>query len=55
MHSFENNLQYALSMDQADSLKDQRAKFHFPKFENKNCIYFCGNSLGLQPFASYDG
>ena len=50
MHSFENNLQYALSMDQADSLKDQRAKFHFPKFENKNCIYFCGNSLGLQPF-----
>ena len=37
-------------MDQNDPLKSYRKKFYYPKNgNNKNIIYFCGNSLGLQP------
>ncbi len=32
-----------------DSLKPFREKFYFPQHEGKDVIYFCGNSLGLQP------
>ena len=46
---FENNLSFAKSLDKQDELKLYREKFFFPQHENKNVIYFTGNSLGLQP------
>lgn len=46
---FENNLSFAKSLDNHDELKLYREKFFFPQHENKNVIYFTGNSLGLQP------
>ena len=43
MH-YENSEIFALEADQLDPLKEYSSKFHKPKG-----IYFCGNSLGLQP------
>ena len=41
---------FALSLDINDGLSKYRNQFHIPLQENgKECIYFCGNSLGLQP------
>ncbi len=41
---------FATEMDKADSLAKLRDQFHIPKGpDGKECIYFCGNSLGLQP------
>ncbi|TDW95772.1 kynureninase [Dinghuibacter silviterrae] len=45
----DDTLDYALSQDRADELKDFRAQFHFPLAGNTPALYFCGNSLGLQP------
>jgi len=39
----------ALKLDQSDELAQFRNQFHFPQVDGKNCIYLCGNSLGLQP------
>ncbi|KAF7241745.1 Kynureninase [Varanus komodoensis] len=51
----------ALHLDEEDELKHLRECFHIPKMkdlpptdpvlvnENEDCIYFAGNSLGLQP------
>lgn len=39
----------ALALDQSDELAQFRNQFHFPQIDGKNCIYLCGNSLGLQP------
>ncbi|MTI40314.1 kynureninase [Fulvivirga lutimaris] len=47
--TFENSLQFAQSLDEKDPLKTYRDKFHIPKINRKDCIYFTGNSLGLQP------
>lgn len=47
--NFENNLAFAKGQDAADILKDFRKEFLFPKQNNKDFIYLCGNSLGLQP------
>jgi kynureninase len=47
--SFQNTLQYAQQLDQADALKDFRNLFHIPVHNGKLQIYMCGNSLGLQP------
>jgi kynureninase len=50
MHaSFENSLDFAKKMDQNDPLRNYRDSFHIPKHNNQDCIYFTGNSLGLQP------
>jgi kynureninase len=46
---FENTLAFAQAMDSADQLHSFRARFHIPQHENQDCIYFTGNSLGLQP------
>lgn len=43
-----NNLEYARQLDDGDPLKDFRCKFFIPQHEGKDCIYFTGNSLGLQ-------
>ena len=48
---------FAEILDKQDELKDLRKEFHFPKTPNtavlrkgtQQCIYLCGNSLGLQP------
>lgn len=45
---YQNTLEFALFCDQIDSLNHFRDLFHIPKFNNKDVIYMCGNSLGLQ-------
>jgi len=47
--AFEASLTYAQSQDQVDALYPFRERFLFPQFEGRPAIYFCGNSLGLQP------
>ncbi|MEM9829579.1 MAG: kynureninase [Bacteroidota bacterium] len=45
----------AQSLDQSDPLQSFRNQFHIPTDEQGNeKIYFCGNSLGLQPKAATD-
>jgi len=46
---FENSIQFARKLDQADPLKKFRSQFLIPKVNGKPSIYFTGNSLGLQP------
>jgi len=46
---FQNDSLTAKLLDQQDPLKEFREQFHIPKRNNKEVIYFCGNSLGLQP------
>tara|TARA_B100000809_G_scaffold169978_1_gene167338 strand:+ start:3895 stop:5136 length:1242 start_codon:yes stop_codon:yes gene_type:complete len=47
---YENTRSFADLEDQRDPLRSYRDKFHYPKNEKgENVIYFCGNSLGLQP------
>lgn len=47
--SFSFTKEYALELDKADALRSFRKKFLFPQHNGKDVIYFCGNSLGLQP------
>lgn len=54
MSTYENTLQYARAMDQTDPLKEFRGKFHIPQRDGKKIVYFCGNSLGLQPLGVKD-
>jgi len=46
---FENNIDFARRLDAQDTLKDFRHQFYIPSVNNKESIYLCGNSLGLQP------
>ena len=46
---FEGNKAFALEMDSKDELRNFRDQYYIPKKEGKDAIYFCGNSLGLQP------
>jgi kynureninase len=47
--NYQFNKEYAHLMDEKDPLKGYRSKFFFPKVGGREAIYFCGNSLGLQP------
>lgn len=47
--NFENTLEFSRNMDEKDLLKKFRDRFYFPQHNGKNAVYFCGNSLGLQP------
>ncbi len=47
--AFINSLEFARNMSTNDPLSGFRNRFHFPKHEGKPVLYFCGNSLGLQP------
>ncbi|MBQ48113.1 MAG: kynureninase [Zetaproteobacteria bacterium] len=47
--NFENTIAFAKSLDQSDTLASFQNQFHFPAHAGKKAIYFCGNSLGLQP------
>ncbi|HZE85908.1 MAG TPA: kynureninase [Puia sp.] len=42
-------LEFAQQKDREDPLHALRAEFHFPRHQEQDAIYFCGNSLGLQP------
>lgn len=46
---FANTITFARELDKKDPLKKFRKQFHFPFHNGKKAIYFCGNSLGLQP------
>lgn len=46
------NIQTAKNLDLQDSLKDFRQLFHIPLHQGQEVIYFCGNSLGLQPITA---
>ncbi len=49
---FQNTLSFARQQDAADPLKSFRQRFLFPKHNGNDVIYFCGNSLGLQPITT---
>lgn len=49
MTNFEPTLEFARSLDDVDILFSFRERFHFPQHDDKDAVYFCGNSLGLQP------
>jgi kynureninase len=51
---FQNNLGFAKDLDAIDPLKDFRSKFYIPIINGNECIYFTGNSLGLQPKTTQD-
>ena len=40
---------FAKELDNKDKLKSYRDEFIFPQHNGTNCVYFTGNSLGLQP------
>lgn len=47
--NFENSPAFAQNLDKQDALHSFRNQFHIPQHNGSDCIYFCGNSLGLQP------
>jgi kynureninase len=47
--TFENTLEHAKRLDQEDPLNSFRKEFLIPTHNEKEQIYFLGNSLGLQP------
>ena len=50
MSQYKDGLDFAKELDQNDDLASFRNQFHIPKDKIGNdLIYFCGNSLGLQP------
>ncbi|MFI5154692.1 MAG: kynureninase [Chitinophagales bacterium] len=49
MASTETQRSIALEKDSLDPLRKFRDSFYFPRAEGRDAIYFCGNSLGLQP------
>jgi len=51
---FENTLEFAKKLDDKDVLKNFREQFYIPLINGKECIYFTGNSLGLQPKTTQD-
>jgi kynureninase len=46
---YQNTLAFADGLDEQDPLKGFRSQFLVPQHNRKDAIYFCGNSLGLQP------
>lgn len=44
-----NSEEFAEELDRNDELASFRSRFYFPQVNGKDTIYFCGNSLGLQP------
>lgn len=47
--TFANHLIFAREQDAEDVLRSFRDQFYFPVLSGKQALYFCGNSLGLQP------
>jgi kynureninase len=46
---YQNTLEFAKKADGQDKLSKWREEFHIPVLHGKECLYFTGNSLGLQP------
>ena len=42
------SIDYARCLDNKDPLSQYRSQFNIPQFQNKDAVYFTGNSLGLQ-------
>ncbi|MBL0272314.1 MAG: kynureninase [Chitinophagaceae bacterium] len=51
---FQNTFEFAKKLDEQDPLKHFREMFYIPILFGKECIYFTGNSLGLQPKRTQD-
>jgi kynureninase len=49
---FQPGEDFAIAMDERDPLREFRERFWFPKAANRNCVYLCGHSLGLQPITA---
>lgn len=50
IESMQNTLAFAQALDKNDPIRDYKSQFHIPTSpEGTQQIYFCGNSLGLQP------
>ena len=47
--TFKTSPDFAQQLDATDPLRSYREQFYFPQHNGKNTLYFCGNSLGLQP------
>ncbi|MFT2010327.1 kynureninase [Pontibacter sp. 13R65] len=47
--NYSNTLAFAQEQDQKDSLRHLKDRFYAPQINKQDAIYFCGNSLGLQP------
>jgi len=52
--TFKNTLAYAQELDNKDHLAKFRDQFHHPVINDKQVLYFTGNSLGLQPKSAKD-
>lgn len=46
---YESTEEFAKGLDEKDLLKKYRDHFHIPIIDGQECVYFTGNSLGLQP------
>ncbi len=42
------SIDYARCLDKKDPISQYRSQFNIPQFQNKDAVYFTGNSLGLQ-------
>ncbi len=51
---FKNDQSFATQLDEQDELKNFRNQFFIPNHNEKEAIYFVGNSLGLQPKKTKD-
>ena len=49
MQQYQNTAAFAKALDEQDSLRHFRDQFLIPQKDGQEVIYFCGNSLGLQP------
>ncbi len=47
--TYQHTIEFAKKQDANDALKSFREQFFIPQHEGKDCVYFTGNSLGLQP------
>ncbi|EIM77690.1 kynureninase [Nitritalea halalkaliphila LW7] len=46
---FQEGLAFAQALDKQDPLRSFRERYYFPQVHGQPALYFCGNSLGLQP------
>jgi len=51
---YQTTLAYAQEQDRDDPLRAYRDQFYIPQHKGKDVLYFCGNSLGLQPRSAKD-
>lgn len=52
--NYQNTIDFAKESDANDPLKSFRERFFIPQHEGEDCVYFTGNSLGLQPKTTAD-